>query len=649
MNYVVSARKYRPQRFSEVVGQDHVAQTLRKELETGKVAHAFLFCGPRGVGKTTCARILAKALNCERLTADFEPCGECSNCKSFQVNASFNIFELDAASNNSVENMRSLVEQVRVPPQQGRYRVFIIDEVHMLSQAAFNAFLKTLEEPPPHVIFILATTEKHKILPTILSRCQVFDFKRISVADIVAHLNQICQREQLEADPEALRLIAQKADGALRDALSIFDRMVSAAGKRLTYQVVSEHLNVLDQEYYFRTVDTLLVQDLPSLMQIFEEVVHRGFDGDVFITGLAEHLRNLLWCKFPQLKASIEASDELRERYAAQAARSDTAFLLTALNLCNECDVNYRMARNKRLHVEIYLVKMCHVNLAVELAREQANSTQEKKTPELKSPSGGNSRTSKVGGPEKKKSPDTIAVQAPTPQAEATGQTGTPAGDDTASASEPPEVHDSEPAQDYLNEPVKPEELPTAPSTRPEDPPAERAAKPHSDGVEPPPAEKPRKKPLRKPRNGVHAIRSLEEVSQEVEEELQKEKGRSARLNAQAFEEEWKAYLAQVQSRSVLALLNAAEAHLEGDVVCVTVGSSLAESAIRQETGLMEFLRERLHAPQLTLRISVDPEKRATQEQAPRPMTDSEKYQLMKAVNPLVDELRRRLNLRFDQ
>lgn len=371
-NFVVSARKYRPQRFEDVVGQQHIAQTLKNALATDHVAHAFLFCGPRGVGKTTCARILAKVLNCENRTPQFEACNTCSSCRSFNENASFNIMELDAASNNGVEHIRSLVEQVRFAPQQGQYKVFIIDEVHMLSTAAFNAFLKTLEEPPPYAIFILATTEKHKIIPTILSRCQIFDFRRITIGDIVLHLQHICSLEGINAEEDALHIIAQKADGALRDALSIFDRITSFSGKRIAYDDVIENLNILDYDYYFQITDALLSEDLPAVLNLFDQILRKGFDPEVFVNGLAEHLRHVLVCKDEATLALLETGENLRERYRRQAALAPLSFLLSALNLANDCDINFKMARHKRLHVEMALIKMCYLRRAVQASAPTA-------------------------------------------------------------------------------------------------------------------------------------------------------------------------------------------------------------------------------------------------------------------------------------
>lgn len=362
MHFVVSARKYRPSRFDDVVGQSHVSQTLKNALRNDHLAHAFLFCGPRGVGKTTCARILAKTINCQNITADYEACNTCSSCLAFNENASFNIIELDAASNNSVEHIRALIEQVRFQPQQGKYKVFIIDEVHMLSQQAFNAFLKTLEEPPPYAIFILATTEKHKIIPTILSRCQIYDFRRIQIPDIVAHLQGICDKEGIQADPDALHIIGQKADGALRDALSIFDRMVTSGGSALKYEEVIRNLNVLDYDYFFKLVDAVQVENLPAVMLLFDEILQKGFDEELFVNGLAGHIRNLLLSKDPATLPLLESSDSLRNRYATQGGSCGSSFLLSALQVCQDCDVHFRAALNKRLHVEMALVKLTYLS-----------------------------------------------------------------------------------------------------------------------------------------------------------------------------------------------------------------------------------------------------------------------------------------------
>lgn len=369
-NFIVSARKYRPMRFTDVVGQEQVSETLKKALSSGKLAQSFLFCGPRGVGKTTCARILAKAINCEHPSAEFEPCNECNSCQSFSQNASFNIFELDAASNNSVDDIRVLVDQVRFAPQAGKYKVYIIDEVHMLSQGAFNAFLKTLEEPPSYAIFILATTEKHKIIPTILSRCQIFDFKRITNQDIVKQLQFIAEKENIETEETALHVIAEKADGGMRDALSLFDKIVSFAGGKVTYQDVIHNLNILDYDYYFKVVDALMTEDSTAVLTMFDEVLKNGFDAEIFIAGLGEHFRNLLVCKTPETIQLLEKNDDLKQRYLNQAQAIDETFLINALSILNDCDIQYKQARNKRLHVEIYLLKLCFLGTQIQQTLE---------------------------------------------------------------------------------------------------------------------------------------------------------------------------------------------------------------------------------------------------------------------------------------
>ena len=358
-NFVVSARKYRPITFDTVVGQGSITNTLKNAIRNNTLAQAFLFCGPRGVGKTTCARIMAKTINCLNPTENMEACNECESCRAFNNNASFNIYELDAASNNSVEDIRSLVDQVRIPPQIGQYKVYIIDEVHMLSAAAFNAFLKTLEEPPAYAKFILATTEKHKIIPTILSRCQIFDFKRITVDDIAKHLAFVAQSEGVTAEPEALNIIAQKADGALRDALSIFDQMVSFSGKNITYKDVIDNLNVLDYDYYFQIVDHILQGQTSDILLILNDIISKGFEPQHFVSGMGNHLRSLMVCKDPVTVQLLEVSEQLRQKYLAQAQACPLPFLIKSLEINNQCDIDYRAANNKRLHLEIALLKMC--------------------------------------------------------------------------------------------------------------------------------------------------------------------------------------------------------------------------------------------------------------------------------------------------
>ena len=360
-NYIVSARKYRPSTFESVVGQRALTTTLKNAIATQKLAHAYLFCGPRGVGKTTCARIFAKTINCMTPTADGEACNQCESCVAFNEQRSYNIHELDAASNNSVDDIRQLVEQVRIPPQIGKYKVYIIDEVHMLSASAFNAFLKTLEEPPRHAIFILATTEKHKILPTILSRCQIYDFNRISVEDTVNHLSYVASKEGITAEPEALNVIAMKADGGMRDALSIFDQVVSFTGGNITYKSVIDNLNVLDYEYYFRLTDCFLENKVSDALLLFNDILNKGFDGSHFITGLSSHFRDLLVGKDPVTLPLLEVGVSIRQRYQEQAQKCPLPFLYRAMKLCNECDLNYRISKNKRLLVELTLIQVAQL------------------------------------------------------------------------------------------------------------------------------------------------------------------------------------------------------------------------------------------------------------------------------------------------
>lgn len=378
-NFVVSARKYRPSTFDSVVGQHHITTTLKNAINSKHLAQAFLFCGPRGVGKTTCARILAKTINCQNLTPETEACNECDSCRSFNTSSSFNIHELDAASNNSVDDIRNLVEQVRYAPQSGKYKIYIIDEVHMLSNAAFNAFLKTLEEPPAYAIFILATTERHKIIPTILSRCQIFDFNRIRIEDMVKHLGNIAQKENIDAEQDALHLIAQKADGALRDALSIFDQQVTFSGNHLTYKAAVANLHVLDYDYYFRLTDYLLQQDRSKALLLFDEILKNGFDAHNFLTGIGEHFRGLLVCKDNATVQLLEVSENVKAKYAEQANQASVSFLLSGLNVVSTCDMHFKSSKNQRLHVELCLMKLAHLPAALSFSHDLAGNGEVKK------------------------------------------------------------------------------------------------------------------------------------------------------------------------------------------------------------------------------------------------------------------------------
>ncbi len=377
--FIVSARKYRPQVFNTVVGQSHITTTLKNAIQNNQLAHAFLFCGPRGVGKTTCARILAKTINCEAKTADGEACDTCNSCTSFNDGTSMNIHELDAASNNSVDDIRTLVEQVRFAPQAGAYKVYIIDEVHMLTQQAFNAFLKTLEEPPSYAIFILATTEKHKILPTILSRCQIFDFKRITTKDTVEHLDEICNKEHIKAEKAALQVISQKSEGCMRDALSIMDKIVSFTNGELNYKNTLEHLNVLDEDHFFKLLDCFSSQNLPDALLQYDEINKKGFEGDTVLLGLAEFIRNILVCKDERASQLLESIESFRKKYTETAKEIDASWLISALNILNEAELSYKQARNKKLHVEMALIKLCYLQQALEVAIGGSGTTQYKK------------------------------------------------------------------------------------------------------------------------------------------------------------------------------------------------------------------------------------------------------------------------------
>ncbi len=588
--FLVSARKYRPQRFEDVVGQEHISATLKNALRTEHLAHAFLFCGPRGVGKTTCARILAKLINCAQKTDQFEPCGACESCTSFDSNASFNIIELDAASNNSVEHIRSLVEQVRIPPQAGRYKVFIIDEVHMLSQAAFNAFLKTLEEPPAYAIFILATTEKHKILPTILSRCQTYDFRRIPVPEIAGHLRRLSTLEQVEAEEAALHVIAQKADGALRDALSLFDRLVSAGQGRLSYQGVITQLNILDYDVYLRITDALLIEDLPVVLRIFNDVLYKGFEPDTFLFGLAEHFRNLLVCKDEATLQLLEYTDELRDKYQEQAFMASASFLVAALDLLNECDVQYRTARNKRLHLEIALIKLTYIRRATTAAL----------------PLNG------VGESEKKKpegQPGHLVAPAP--------EDRSPVATDPAAATPAPQK-----SAVVLAENASP--------ARP-DPPQET-----------PPGKKEKLRLL-------PSLKKNDEWASEVHRETAHSAHEEMLLDQASLESAWQAYSDGAGSRSLQTVLGGAAPRIEGMHLRVRVGTQLARNMILQETGLIEHLRKSLRAPALSMEIETDPSLAPEEDTTARPLSGREKYTYFREQNPLVDKLIEELKLKAEE
>ena len=583
--FVVSARKYRPNRFVDVVGQEHVSQTLKNALQNDHLAHAFLFCGPRGVGKTTCARILAKVLNCTNLTEEKEPCNECESCTSFNKNNSFNIVELDAASNNSVEHIRALNEQVRFQPQQGEYKVFIIDEVHMLSQAAFNAFLKTLEEPPAHAIFILATTEKHKIIPTILSRCQIFDFKRIQIKRIVDHLQNICNQEGIQAEEDALHIIAQKADGALRDALSIFDRIVSYSGDSIKYADVISNLNVLDHDYFFKFVDAMLVEDMPQVLLLFNEVLDKGFEGDIFINGLSEHLRDLLVCKDKESLALLECSDNLRTRYMNQANTASSSFLLSALQLSTSADVEYKQARNKRLLVEVMLMKISNLSSLLEasitgqvLVSEKKNSNPVEVSPvvEVKS-------IDKANNVEQKE-------------------------EETASKTQ-------------LAETEKPSS------------PVEDAPKPKKKNV----------------KLSIGNLSSLETLDKEVEQVKEKKFRSVEEISLEDVSKYWGIYTEKVESDIIKQSLKGAALSLYNNFLNIKVASNLQRADIEKEKDLMIFIRESLNVKDLQLKIEVEAKAQDNKPVIKKNLTVKERYLQMREVNPKLTALQKRFSLMPDE
>jgi len=631
-NFVVSARKYRPVTFDTVVGQNSITSTLKNAIKNNQLAQAFLFCGPRGVGKTTCARILAKTINCENRTEQMEACDQCESCTSFNNSASFNIHELDAASNNSVDDIRNLVEQVRIPPQVGKYKVYIIDEVHMLSTAAFNAFLKTLEEPPAYAKFILATTEKHKIIPTILSRCQIFDFKRIVIDDIAKHLDFIAKNESINAEADGLHIIAQKADGALRDALSIFDQIVSFSGSNVTYKNVIENLNVLDYDYYFKIVDAINNNDISSILLLLNEIIENGFDGQHFIIGLGEHLRNLLVCKNPETLALLEVGDNIREKYALQANQSELRLILNCLDVNNKCDINYKSSNNKRLHLELSLLQMCALSKQIAAA------------------SGRTQQTAEV----KKKSEPVAQAQVQT-QAQAQTQTQTQA---QAQAQAAPKVEtkvedkvEETPSKDpikidnYINTPT---EQPTkVESAVKDDKPEYEAPKPSV-----PPQEKPKteaKPSVRIP--GSISIKGFAEkhaeaAKEEIEEQEALLNGPVNEFTQEQLLEKWKEYLKSISIKKPgfsNALLKY-EPELKDDyVVEFKTDNKVLADDTHNRTELQAFLKKELNNSRLTLKSVVVQEVKST-----IAYTDQDKYQKMIKKNPDIKDLREKLDLEID-
>jgi len=596
-NFIVSARKYRPATFESVVGQQHITNTLKNAIKNNQLAQAFLFCGPRGVGKTTCARILAKTINCENLQPNGEACGVCASCQSFQNGNSFNVHELDAASNNSVDDIRSLIEQVRIPPQAVRYKIYIIDEVHMLSQAAFNAFLKTLEEPPHYAIFILATSEKHKILPTILSRCQIFDFNRIRVEDMANHLASIAKKENITYEPDGLHIIAQKADGGLRDALSMFDQIVSFSGGNVTYRSVIDNLNILDYDYYFNITDSLLTEDTAKTLLLFDEILVRGFDGAHFISGVSEHFRNLLVSKDQSTLKLLEVSDGIKAKYLQQSQASTVSFLLSAMNIANQCDLNYKLSKNQRLQVELALLKMCNLRSVFNLAV----------TPLTAMP---------VTDGQLKKKPDSAGiapVKENNPNAGLSIASDAPMGYKTT----PPPVEAKQPLKEDI-------------------------------------AEKPKVfiPNLHSPSTSVK-IPSLKDVGKTKEATLEEEdpyiKGTATDdYTPDQFFKAWSDFAAMLKAdgkKNVLTVfISNPPKTLSPHNYEVIVENKVQENLFRDERpNLHNFLRTTLRNFNIEVSVRID-----EKEVVKRPYTASEKFQHMAAKNPALVDLKNKFNLDFD-
>lgn len=593
-NFLVSARKYRPLRWIDVAGQDHVTNTLKSALQQGQVAHAFLFTGPRGVGKTTCARILARVLNCSNPTAEWEPCNTCEMCVAFQENASFNIFELDAASNNGVEHIRNLVEQVRYQPQYGKYKIYIIDEVHMLSSAAFNAFLKTLEEPPPFAKFILATTEKHKILPTILSRCQVYDFKRIKEKDIVANLEKIAAQEKIKADNDALYLIAQKADGGMRDALSIFDRITSYSGATLSYEDAVINLNVLDQDYYFKFIDAFLKEDIQSAFLLYDQVLSSGFDPEIFLEGMGSHLRNLLVSKHPQMQQLYEGSDGWKQKYIEQANAVGLGFMMTALDMLNEAEVNLIRAKNRRLHIEVLLGKLCFQNRRKTTSIGLVNETNdEKKNPELNIV---NADIKPVGESPKSDDKENLV--------QAEGKKNNDIVKSNTSEEMPPIVNSQSPSQSKQS-----------------------------------------------PVTAIPKLLDLNKIKEKIQIEEKQKKENLLELKQESFLIFWNQLIAEQKSNSLRMFMSQAEITVTQQNIAIKVGSAMSREALRHDLKLDERIRMSFREENVIATIEVDSAmaEREEKSQTKRLYSGKEKWEMLVKANPKLAELKEKLELTIDE
>ncbi|MCF2602705.1 DNA polymerase III subunit gamma/tau [Parabacteroides distasonis] len=591
-NYIVSARKYRPSTFRSVVGQRALTTTLKHAIEQNKLAHAYLFCGPRGVGKTSCARIFAKTINCLHPTAEGEACNECESCRAFNEQRSYNIHELDAASNNSVDDIRTLIDQVRIPPPIGKYKVFIIDEVHMLTTAAFNAFLKTLEEPPHHALFILATTEKHKVLPTILSRCQIYDFNRISIADIVEHLTYVASCEGVETEPEALNVIAQKADGGMRDALSIFDQVVSFTNGHITYQAVIDNLNVLDYEYYFRLTEAILGGNVRAALLILNEILSKGFDGQNFITGLASHFRDLLVCRDEATLVLFEVGASIRERYKAMAKQCADQLLFRAIELANSCDLNYKVSRNKRLLLELTLIQLCQLT--------QVEESKKKALIEPLAPTASAPATAPL--------PSAVSAQPTTPR--------------PVTTTVPPTVQPPSQA------------VPPTTSSRPVVTPTPTAA----------PSEKRISRPmglsLREMREGPSKPAMQSAPTATVREDL------DTPFTEESLRTAWTAFAQRIEKEVHLkhTMLNCEPKLLDPHLFEVVVHNPAQQDELLQKTlSILSFIRKQLRNSHVQLRVRIE---EGNKKQIA--VTSAEKFALLLKINPALGKLKEEFDLKLD-
>lgn len=635
--FIVSARKYRPQTFDTVVGQGHITTTLKNAIKNQQLAHAFLFCGPRGVGKTTCARILAKTINCTNVGADGEACNQCHSCTSFNEGTSMNIHELDAASNNSVDDIRTLVEQVRFAPQAGRYKVYIIDEVHMLSSSAFNAFLKTLEEPPPYAIFILATTEKHKILPTILSRCQIFDFKRITANDTVEHLQDICKKEAINAEKPALHLIAQKSEGCMRDALSIMDKIVSFTNGVVSYQNTLEHLNILDADYYFKLMQCMQQQDLGSAMLLYDDIDRKGFEGDLVLNGFAEFIRNLLVCKDEKVANLLQVVESFKDRYIATAKQVSVAYLISALNILNETEINYKAARNKRLHVELALIKLAYLQQAVELASDGLGK---KKLIDEAKPVAFKSLGVVKQHPEARSQKPEASKQAAGHEAKLIIETKEqPAiGSRQSAAGNQEPVGGSQPA--IPKQPIANNQQPAIVTGQPATP-----KQPVASNQQP---------ATSKPQSAASSSRlgSLDAYRQQFVGKAIESAGDPIPLSQDKLQEYWRQFAQQLKeaknpaNQSFLMATLIIQDHQTFEVV---TNNNLEQKFIEGERRVLsEYLQQVFNNRQLLFTIVVNENAIAPEEPTERPASLREKYQHIVEQYPLVKELRDRLKLEVD-